>query len=187
MIIVLEGANGVGKTAYIERLSKVLDIKAFKPWRGAKEACKEGGGRNYGLLDTFGIPVNTHVDDFYAIDFIEAFGVDAILDRSLPSAIVYGTLPGASPLLKSAMLKYWLEVAQRASQGKFLYVWLKAPHKIVKKRIEHRWCPNKSEYDKLEKQFGRAFELISLPKIQIDTSCCSISDGLRRICQALKS
>jgi len=188
MIVIFEGANGVGKTTYIDRLTGMLNIRTFRPWLEAKTACKQNGTRSYGALDNFGIPVNTHVDDFYVADFVGAFNLDVVLDRSLPSAIVYGTLPGADAGTEMAMLKYWQLMIKRASQNRVLYIWLNAPYETCKERLEgERWYPKKAEYEKLHKQYERIFHAIKLPKIQINTGDTLVDTGMKRICQALKT
>lgn len=184
-VIVFEGANGVGKSTFIANLPSALGVKSYRAFRNAQEIKKKTGSDDYGMLSLFGVPVNTHVEDFLIADMVAAFDVGIALDRSLPSAIVCGTLPGAEEGVEMSMLRYWEETIK--SGNKVLYVWLTAPYDVAKKRIAaHRWCPNKAVYDALQKGYMKMFARIKLPKIHLDTSQQTVSKGVKRICQALK-
>jgi len=185
LIIIFEGANGVGKTTYIERLGELLGVKSFRAFKEIKDSCKASGTRCYGAMDEFGVPINTHVEDFFIADFLMGFDVDVILDRSLPSAIVYGTLSGSEDRAM-VMLRYWEKMLQKASQNRILYVWLKASYDVAKQRTKGRWCPNKTEYNKLEYNYEKMFQQIKLPKVQINTTAIKPSVGIKIICQSLK-
>jgi len=188
MIVVLEGANGVGKSTYAELLEVELGLKRCRPFKDGDAnlhwGVGERAGQLYGDLIRCGIPVNTHVDDMYVADFLRTFKVGAILDRSLPSAIAYRTLPNMECSLSDLML-LWQRMLIQAPRP-LLYVWMKASHPTAKQRCKGRWFPSKAEYRRLEREFEKVFRRIGFKKMCVDTTDLKINDGIRRICQTLR-
>lgn len=192
MIVILEGLNGTGKSTYAGLLEAELGLTRCRPFRGGDHSLHWGAEKGaerelLTQLQGYGVPVNTHVDDLYVADFLRTFKVGAILDRSLPSAIAYGTVTALNPDADVlGMLKYWQELIREAS-ARVLYVWLTAQHSVAKRRAAGRWCPNKAKYTYLEGVFGHTFHQVNrLAKMRIDTAEVELKDGVRRICQALK-
>ena len=191
MILILDGNNGVGKSEYAKLLAKKLKWPIVRPFRNANTDIHLGyEGVTEHLRKQLRVPANTHVDDVYVADILAATGMHAILDRSMPSAIAYGKMhnemdgwydiPGRS----KELLEYWQSILKTAD---CFYVWLTAPRGVSKERCGDRWCPNKKQWDQLERVFINSFMTISLPKRQIDTSEIEISDGVESICRALRN
>lgn len=193
MIVILEGTNGVGKSTYASALSDRLAAPIVRPFRD-DSGCHWGHGnteRFQMLRDELRIPVNTHVDDMYVAEFLATFQVDAILDRSVPSAVAYGILNDdlggwyTHKGVARTLVAFWHSLIKKGSHP-VVYIWLRASYKVAKQRCEGRWCPNRSEYDKLEKYFAKAFQDIMLPKKQIQTDSLELDDGLRIVEGLLK-
>ena len=185
MIIVLEGANGVGKSAYAAMLSKRFSLPAFKAFRDVKAKCKTNGTRKYPPLDQFGVPVNTYIEDFYTVDLLRALNVSALLDRGLPSAIAYNSIPADKMGRSKEMLEYWQKLL-REGPAPLLYVWLTAPFDVAKERIEERWCPDVGQFSLLHARYREVFDFISIPKVRIDTVEVEPEEGVEEVCRALK-
>ncbi len=193
MIIIVEGANGAGKSTYAHVMESdgMTLYRAFR--RGDTDlhwGAKEGGEETVrGQLEALGIPLNTFIDDLYLADFIQSFKMNAVLDRSLPSAIAYDSLELLNGASASQLLETWQRMMERALSP-VLYVWFKATYKVAKARTEGRWSPTSAEYQKLNKRYERLFHRIRLPKLAIDTDRFEVRQGMRMIknkCQALQT
>lgn len=191
-VIVLEGHNGVGKSSLARALSTKLGVPIIRPFRNAntdQHLGHEGTGPTAinVALRSFGVPVNTFVDDFYVADFLAASKVGAILDRSMPSAIAYGFMRHEMSLGHGQkLLDLWQTMLLSAQRT--LYVQLGAPKDVLKKRCEGRWFPSAKEFDRLDKAFTLCFRSIKLPKKQIVTTDAQAVDVTTKlICQLLKS
>lgn len=188
MIIILEGANGVGKTTYAEALEKALGIKRFRPWSQLKaEGRKLNNIQEHPAvvrLTSMRVEVNSHIEDMYAANFLAETGLGAIVDKSIPSAIAYDAL-GNIELAPSAVLKAWQELLLDIKPTP-LYVWLVSPHEVAKERVADRWMPTKAQHVKLVNKFKALFDAIKLQKMRIDTSQVEVKDGVRRIVKAVR-
>ena len=191
MIYILEGCNGVGKSTYAHALSEQLDIPLYRPFKQGNTDLHwnyEPEVENR-LRNKFKIPLNTHVEDLMTADVLGALRPDAILDRSLPSAVAYGIMHGHmdnyyhDKALCRELLAYWQELlSQRFPQA--MYIWLRASFQDAKKRVGDRWFPSRQQWDKLEKVFGAIFTMdINMPKRQINTSEILPADGVESIWQ----
>lgn len=192
MIVIVEGANGVGKSTYAHELEScgLTLYRAFR--RGNTElhwGAKEGGEEVVrGQLEALGIPLNTYIDDLYLADFIQSFKLDAVFDRSLPSAIAYGSLGQLNGATVGELLEMW-QLMVKHSKSPVLYVWLQTTYELAKERTKGRWMPNKRGYHSLVNSYEKLFQRIRLPKIAINTDMVTVARGIKRImdeCQVLK-
>jgi thymidylate kinase len=190
-IVILEGANGGGKSSYAKMLSERLKLPVYRAFRGDTGAhWGEGGGREELLKEKFKVPLNTHVDDLYIADLLSALDAGVILDRSMPSAIAYGQLysqPVASdPKVAREMLHFW-QATLAKGKSKVLYIWLRSTYEQAKKRCEGRWWPlNKEQFTQLDKTFTKVFQDLKLARQQINTNTVEIADGVELVCSLIK-
>lgn len=190
MIVVLEGLNGVGKSACAKLLQDQLHAPIVRAFRGGGESTHLGR-EDSNLQSKFraiGIPANTFVDDIYTADLLAQIGVNAIMDRSMGSAIAYGMLYGdiSSPRRAKQLLSVWERLISGAP-GSVLYVYMKARPEVRKQRCKARWQPTKDQTGKLEKWFNLVFRSIDIDKIVVDTSDSpSPEAGVKRIVNQLR-
>ena len=211
LVVILEGANGSGKTTLARMLEsdannglcnndgRVLRYRAFeKALAGDSKAeplCKS--------LKAAGIPLNTHVDDFYVADAMQNIASPndiVVLDRSFPSGIAYaragiervGTVSGDSRSILAAdqrardakeadwrgWLQTWCDLLPRR-----LYVTLLVSHATGRARTAERtrWYPTPEQHEKLEAQFILIHSLISGPRLSVDTELHSPAQILSMI------
>ncbi len=192
MIVILEGANGVGKSTYAHELELGDGLRLYRAFRrgntelhwGAKEGGEEAVRTQ---LEALGIPLNTYIDDLYLADFIQSFSLDAVLDRSLPSAIAYDSLDLLQGATAGQLLEAWQKM-MACSVSPVLYVWLKTSYRMAKERVNGRHMPTGAEYGRLNKYYERLFNRIRLPKLAIDTGRAEVREGMKMIrnkCQLL--
>lgn len=175
----------MGKTTYAQALSNKTFSPVYRAFRTDIGAHWGERGELEGKLKSFGVPVNTHVEDFFAADFIAQTRTGLILDRSLPSAIAYATVRGEALPNPTAMLDFWQQ-ALMDSGKRVVYVWLRGPYELAKKRCATRKLPvNKAEFNKLDKCFEKLFQRIKLEKMQIDVSVVNSMIGVERILAAV--
>ena len=180
MIVFLEGINGTGKTAYAKALANRLGWPTYRTFR--KGAGKHDSALIEQLAD-FGCPVNSHVDDIYLADFFATFRIDAILERSYPSALAYDTVYDTITRRQSAAaFKYWLK---QLREFEHLYVWLEADYETAHAR-QSGFKPSKKEYKALVRAYDKAFHQLPKSKMRISTQIASIADGVEAICQRMK-
>jgi len=178
----------VGKSEYARRLSEALKIPICRPFRNGNTDT-HWDSHNVELQDWLKdakVPVNTHVDDLYVADFLDNFGVDAILDRSLPSAIAYGRVLDLSDgyyqnrLVCQSLYEFWESRITKRDDS--LMVWMTCAYEDAKSRCANRAFPNKGTWTKLENEFKRLFQRCRLPnKKQINTSTVKVDDGVKSI------
>lgn len=181
MILMLEGANGAGKTAYAKKLSRVLGYPIYRAFRGNAEKC------DYGLLEKmeneFGLKANCHIDHIYMADFFGAIDVDVILDRTYPSSLAYDHVYKENDPGKSAAgYRFWLKQIKKFD---CIYVWLEVDYDTASRR-RSGFTPKRKEHDALCKAYDKAFSMLSIPKLRINTGETAIEKGVIKICQALK-
>lgn len=193
-VVILEGLNGVGKSTYAKLLSEKFKVPIVRPFRHSKTDIHWGHGEGAKLqaaLERFGVPVNTHVDDLYVADFLSLYEVGAILDRGVPSGIIYPLMrgertPWADGDFVGNLVMFWLHQLSRLRNK--VYVWLHAPYDTAQQRCGERWCPERSEYTKMHDWYAMTYDLIrGFPKTSVDTSKAALGDGVEEICRALKS
>jgi hypothetical protein len=175
VIVILEGLNGTGKSATAAPLAEAFGASILRPFRGRDATvhlgCEDGG--RVEQLRSLGVPANTFVDDIYTADFLASTGVDAVLDRSMGSAIAYGLLYKDIPDVQTAqrLLVEWQDILSTV-EGKILYVNVTCSRGVRRHRCdsENRWRPTILQEKMLEKWFAHVFRDIWLPKMVFDTS-----------------
>jgi len=171
MIVIAEGINGSGKTSLCEQLERRTRWPVFRSFRRA--------GRNFNEIvegmRQIGIPVNSYIEDVLVAEVLGQVGRNVILDRSLPSAIAYGSLYGEfdenDPRIKS-----WMDVWQESllqGGGPVVYLYLGCCYEDSKKRCKHEKFPLEDEKDwwHVATQLDRTCGMVNrIPKLSIDTS-----------------
>lgn len=105
MIIVLEGANGTGKSA----LAKALSANGYgEIYRAFRSDSDEHFEVRAGQMRMLGVPVNTFVEDAFAADLLGRLDVPMILDRSMPSGVAYLLAEGGLGSEAQLLLSLWV-------------------------------------------------------------------------------
>lgn len=182
MIVVLEGLNGVGKTTYARALAETFGAPILRAFRPSIDHHHTGASETEQHLRSLGVPVNTHVDDMYVADILAQLRPsNVILDRSLPSAHVYGSTPthlvyrGFRPDGSPGLFDIWQDKLRSA--GEVIYVWLRAPHAVASTRSPDR-VPSMGRYAAMESWFRYAYESWDGHKLPIDTSEVDVEEGV---------
>jgi thymidylate kinase len=140
MLIIIEGVNGAGKTTLAKSLSEGYGIPIFKPFRTDHSIHWGQSSPLEMALKAFGVPVNTHVEDFFIADFLATYPetVEAILDRGMPSAVAYGLANGEikSASVGEAMLDWWFD--QLAARHDVFYIYLGCSEEAARQRAGDR-------------------------------------------------
>lgn len=191
-VIVLDGLNGVGKSAAARVLSARLGIPIIRPFRHADanhHLGREPGRGTQRTLRGLGIPANTFVDDIYTADLVTALNASALLDRSMPSAVAYGLLyKDVSDLNQAlALVDEWQRM-WTAYQGDFVYVHMVADQATMRERLVGRWAPDSAEERKLDNAFRLVYRWLRVRKVQLDTTkLTSPEDTAERILEAFRA
>jgi thymidylate kinase len=188
MIIMLDGANGGGKTTYAYKLSEKLGVNVCRVFRSSNKELHWGssGEELRKELEALRVPINTHVDDIFMADFMRSFQAESILDRTIASAIVYGRvyshLDGWYKEKGNArrLLEFWMSLIGGCKLP-IVYVWLDVTYEVARERCEGRWCPNRTEYERLRREYERVFHRIRFRKIRIDADNVSVDSGVSKI------
>jgi thymidylate kinase len=124
LLIVIEGVNGVGKTTLAKSLSEYLGIRIFKPFRTDHDIHWGTGHHLEQSLARFGVPVNSHQEDFFIADFLATYTeAEAILDRGMPSAVGYGMARGdIGEADGAAMLLWWFDRLMSNRDVHYIYL-----------------------------------------------------------------
>jgi len=196
MIVILEGANGVGKSTYVKEFEK-RGYKHINPFR--RGAYTHDSAKNLNVLnDAYGLGLNTHVEDLYVWEMLAEFkGTNIVLDRTIPSAIAYGAVHGhpwypySDKKEAQLLFDFWIEQVSRV-EGGVVYVWLTAPYQVAKERCVGRWMPRAKEYKALERWFNVMFiGCINVPeskmqRVRIDTAVFDVNKGVDFITKRMK-
>jgi thymidylate kinase len=200
MLIMLDGVNGVGKSSYAYAIKKSFGINVCRAFRSSDKALHWGstGKELQEKLASLKVPINTHVDDLFMADFMLTFQVDAVLDRTLASAIAYGRayskMDGWYKKKGNArqLLDFWTSLIMKCKHP-LMYVWLDVEYDVAKERCSDRaWFPKSVEYKKLRKEYNSIFNRISFQKMRVQTDHVDVESGVERIlrtvveCQRLK-
>lgn len=189
MLILLDGVNGVGKSTYAYKIKESFGIKVCRVFRSGDKELHWGstGKELQDKLAELKVPINTHVDDLFMADFMLTFQVDAVLDRTLASAISYGRaynkMDGWYREKGNArrLLDFWVELISKCKPP-LLYAWLDAEYDVAKERCSDRaWFPKPAEYRKLRKEYESVFNRIPFQKMRIQTDHTTVSDGVGRL------
>lgn len=173
MIWVLEGLNGVGKSAVAVRLAAKLGMPILRPFRNGQIGVHLGrdGDNTQQRLRALGVPANTFVDEIYLADFLVAANIkDAVLDRSIGSAIAYGLAYGdvRDAVHAKDIVAEWCSYFARLQAR---YVYMVADRGIRRVRAGRRWVPNEELDKRLEAWFDWVYyDLLTIPKRMQDSS-----------------
>jgi thymidylate kinase len=182
MIIVLEGLNGGGKTTYATALSKVLGVPIYRPFR-ADALDGHGFYPDVARMSRAGVPVNSYHEEIYASDVMRVVKPDVILDRSMPSAILYGQVNGNLPTEKGD-IDYLFELwDNNMFQAGAQLVWLECSnYEVAKQRCSHEKMPlNIGQFQKLSNLSQKIFTKVKFSKMKINTEITPVEAGVRRI------
>lgn len=139
MIVILEGVNGAGKTTLAYEFVK-LGFTRVKPFLSDTKRHWDTELEARDSLSRCGISTNTFVEDMFVAEVISQIpSTDIILDRSLPSAIVYGLVDGTvkSHAHADDLLATWLHSIKRA-RTQVVYVWMDVTHAETQERSAAR-------------------------------------------------
>lgn len=180
MLIMLEGINGTGKSTLAAHLTERTGLPVVRPFRdtGGVHWATFGGEDSTGEsevetnLRRAGVPINTFVDNLYLADIASKMGGSLIMDRTMISAQVYGTLKGEAlyedQYLSDWIMRYWEMLIHRCS-APVVMVHLKASYKVSKARCEAegRWHPDELEHARMAKLFDQFMKACGLPLIRV--------------------
>jgi len=188
MLIAIDGVDGVGKTTYSNALACFFGCRRVRSWESAKLAAKRGDSSEWSDLERCGIRVNDSVEDLYSLDTIGVLRSNAILDRTITSAIAYNDGIGESEA--AHLLGVWHVLISRTPPP-HLFVWLHAPWRISKDRTASRgevWgdVSTVERHDAIQKRYQRLFDAILTDKIDIDTETTSVLDGIQMVLKMVR-
>lgn len=106
--LVLEGACGTGKTSIARVLSDVLGAPIYRPFRGKAEHIDP---RHVADMQDLGLSINDWQEDVYVADVLANLKPQAILDRSMLSALTWNATR-SEPIDKRSrrrVLRLWTE------------------------------------------------------------------------------
>lgn len=197
MILLLDGLNGTGKTTLAGRLARYFNLpicRVFRRpddehgqvhWGAFEPGVSEGSGLSAEtqLLMESKVPFNTYVDDLYTADFVAKLKPPGlILDRSMPSSMVYGTVKGESVWqgdLGKRIWRHW-ECMLLEYGAPVHYFMLTGDYERLRGRCEaeHRWHPPYSTWLKYEALFQETVNLYQAGKSYVLDSTMQTVDGL---------
>lgn len=177
MLIILEGLNGVGKSTYAKALAVELGATVYRPFRTHSDEHFNGQTKIELELKALGVPSNTYLEDIFAADFLGKLAprnsIRVILDRSLPSAVVYGSIRQYNA---EALLALWQELLRPEHA---LYVWLRAKADVRTGRLVGRGTDHLKTSELMERKFQMCFGLITMPKLVLETDIVSLEEGVQ--------
>lgn len=200
--VILEGLNGVGKSAYAKAIADATGLAIYRPFRPSTDhhwfnaaSNWKGNADHKQLFDEYrahGVPVNSYVDDLYVADALRTLRAPALLDRSMPTSFVYETMFNEefkNNKDKQAFIwAAWTE-ALRDSGLPLLYVYLHCAYLDSKERCGTRWHPNRLQWDRMRTLYDKLNERVArLPfvrMISVNTSIVPVSDALRTTIRAI--
>lgn len=123
MIIILDGLEGTGKSTAAQILSDAWGLPIYRAFRADPHEHWDGRTGLKQFLCDLRVPVNTYVEDLYVVDLLATIGGDAILDRSMPSAVAYGTLHNDWSAAEAERgFKYWAWRLTQRSDVHYIYM-----------------------------------------------------------------
>jgi thymidylate kinase len=190
----LDGVNGAGKSTYAYLLKEKLGINICRVFRSADKKLHWGstGEELRKELTELKIPINTHADDIFMADFMASFQVDAILDRTIASAIVYGRTYNqfdgwyTEKTIARRLLDFWTSLMDKCKPP-LIYIWMDVSYAVATKRCHDRWCPEKKDFEKLKKEYEQIFYRLPMKRFRLDTTNIhEKSDGVDKILDIVK-
>lgn len=187
-LVILEGANGVGKSTYAKRLEIAMNALTLRPFRPNSDFHFRGTSDLEAKLRAARVPVNSHIEDFYAADLLSKIEpktkANFVFDRSLPSALVYSGWPSAlyvTAAPRTSMIDFWESILEPIQNR--LYVWLDGSADTCEGRQMTRseareTRTSRPSFAVLQREFDQIFNQIKMPKLYIDTSLDDVNDGL---------
>lgn len=167
MIIILEGLNGVGKSAVASELKR-MGVIIWRPFRTNSDI-HLGHDESPELVElkNVGVPLNTFVDDLYVADALSTLEVakTVALDRSLPTAIAYTKTyaPNTNWLRKEDYVwRVW-----RACLRDAFWIHLEAPWQVTRARCENRWHPTIDEWTRMNSIYEGMIEKFKSESIMV--------------------
>lgn len=190
-VIVLEGVNGVGKSTYARKLAAALGATIYRPFRSNSDQHNIEEDYPGRFLEIVGVPIGTHVEDFFTADLLGKLARDqsirVILDRSLPSALAYGSArphAEAKNTPGEIMLGLWQEMLAPA---KPLYVWLSADIFECARRGTRAPKELAIPFEQLHSRYRYIFEILKMQKLEIGTQYVTPELGVTTILDLLKA
>lgn len=134
-VVVIEGSIGVGKTTVALEVARQIHCPVYRAFRPLKDLTDdhEPGQHDVDLqaLKAEGLPVNSWQEDIYIADALATTRPTVVLDRSLPSGLVWsgGMLSAAAQV---AALRLW---ARKIAAARGILVLLRASDKHRAERV----------------------------------------------------
>ena len=184
MLVILEGVNGTGKSTVARRLVRDFGYTRFKPFRPPGDSghwTDEEGADLRAHLDDLQVPANGHVEDIFSADFLRQFpALSVVLDRSLPSAFAYDSVPRSVDW--GTLLDTWTSLLESL---KPIYIHMTAEHMVIRHRTGDR-APLLSRYTAMEEQFAWAMARMPWPTHTIDTTSLTSADTWQRVRKTMR-
>lgn len=119
MLLILEGACGVGKTTIANLISSQLAVPVYRPFQtiasddGTEHITKQQMDK---MRQDIGLSINSYEEDIYVADVLSAVSSSVILDRSMPSAIAYSDMSENTLVhtQRKSAIKLWVDRINRA-------------------------------------------------------------------------
>lgn len=186
MIYILEGLNGTGKSTTAQALARALQAPVWRPFRTDHDVHRSTGEDDElgQRLAAAAVPVNTYVDDLYVAEALFTLRPQhVVLDRSMPSAFVYGTLK-SEPWLEDKAQSGWIwKFWESLLLGCVDVIWvqLQATYDLTVERCDGRWHPNKADWNKATSMYTKLMARSALPKMVVNTGLKDVHATVRSI------
>lgn len=183
MLLILEGIEGTGKTTLAKAIERDLMFIRYRPftWEGPRLTSDE-----LAAWSQLGIQANTYVEDIYAADMLAALSrrhpVRVVLDRSLPSGIVYSSLSDDQAI---KLMEKWSLLVKAASG---IIIHLTGDVSVLRERALVTRAQDQSQrtIELMESRQRRLVDIMSVlsenvPKFTIDASKESADNVYSRV------
>lgn len=152
MIVILDGLEGTGKSTAAKIMSEAWGLPVYRAFRTNSSEHWAGDTQLEQLLRDLRVPVNTYVEDLYVADLLATIGGDVILDRSMPSAVAYGTLHNDwSDAEAERGFEYWVQCL--AQRDDVYYIYMICHDWVASTRSSGRRARKVSEHMHLDAKF----------------------------------
>jgi hypothetical protein len=182
VLVILEGANGVGKTTLARRLVE-CGYTRFKPFRpgsgpsGDKGHWDDPSGKTlFKRLVSLGVPVNSHAEDLFIADFLRQFPqLDVVLDRSIPSALA---ISAPKDIDHGELFTLWAEMLTPLRP---LYVYMTADFDAAAQRFDNERMRDDAWWKRVDKAIATTTRLLPVgwEVLQLNTTQTSPDDVWR--------